>query len=116
VPLVDPAWPSGALPYLGARRLRSGHMMVGGVPRKGGLPPLGLIGPDGNGAPAAVAAQEPAATSKTGETATRGERLIRWPAPGRRPPVPEACGSSRLSFRLTDRAARLAPRRSRTRR
>jgi len=64
-----------------------------GAPLKG-LPPLICFGPAGTRTPAPVAAREPAAISKTGEAATREERLIRWPAPGRRPPGPSACGSS----------------------
>ena len=36
MPLVVPAWPAGAQTYLGARRLSSGHMMVGGyTPMRG---------------------------------------------------------------------------------
>ena len=93
MPLVVPVWPPGAQTYLGARRRSSGHMMMGrGTPQRG-VAAAHVFRAGRDDSPAAVATREPEATSTTGETANGGG-LIRRPAPGRRPPVPEGCGSS----------------------
>jgi hypothetical protein len=80
---------------------------VGAAPREG-LPPLCLIGRDGIRAPAAVAAQEPAGNIENRRDGhTGGEVDQAAGARGSSPSSRSVWKQRRLSFRLTDRAARL---------